>query len=316
MTRTAQDKKVMGKTGLIGGSGLVGGAFLDPALELDVVTLGRNSSCNRHLDLDTPASSLVFDGLDTLVHAAGVRDEDFVDNPEKAFWRSGYGARNLFETACNAGVRSIIYISTAHVYGALEGNVTEEMPVAPATDYASSHYLTERILCRVAQDHNVRALVVRPNAVFGLTFDPARFSRWNLVPFLFPRFAAENAAIEVRHPAVMRNFISSRQIAHASVDALSMLETAGVTVLNAVGADDLTMGDYARLCSEVGREVAGRPIELVLAKSLVNETYTYRSNIAPMPEPKGELRDFVFQYMARLINAGATVTQNKEGSGP
>ena len=161
------------RVGIVGATGLIGGGFADSLADSNFVSLGRAQSCDRSLDLAQTIANDIFDGIGCLVHAAGVTDEEVRVDPVEASVRAHHGSRQLFVAAARAGVKEIIYVSSAHVYGPLVGGVDENRRVQPLSDYAIAHFCAESVLCDVVKQFGLRAVVVRPNAVFGQTFDVA-----------------------------------------------------------------------------------------------------------------------------------------------
>ena len=73
----------------------------------------------------------------------------------------------LVRAAKRAGVRRFIYASSSSVYGVRdEPNVTEELPLAPITDYSKYKALCEQVLAEEREPGFV-TLTLRPATVCG-----------------------------------------------------------------------------------------------------------------------------------------------------
>src|SRR5689334_20539992 len=134
-----------------GSTGLIGAAVAARLAAVgDIATLGRRPTCTLIADLADPAAVLGLDlsGFDALIPCAGVVDEDFAANPERAFRQATLGAARLVDRAVAGGVKRLAYISSAHVYGPLVGVIDEATPPNPMSDYAIAHYATEQIFRR------------------------------------------------------------------------------------------------------------------------------------------------------------------------
>lgn len=250
---------------MTGATGLIGSAIQKHLSEFhDIITLGRGDDAVFKIDLtDADAiGALDLPTCDALVHCAGVIDEDFRDAPELAVKMAIFGADALVCRAIAAGVRRIVYISSAHVYGPMLGHVDEARPVNPQSDYAIAHYATEQVFRRHARD-GVSGLALRPCAVFGILQKPSGFRRWSLIPFSFPRDAIIQHHIRIRSTGEQRrNFVGTQDIATCCSDWLAATEAIDQPVwtgLNPIGAMSCSVYDFARLCAEVSQEISGIP---------------------------------------------------------
>lgn len=78
------------------------------------------------------------------------------------------GAVSLCQAARQTGVRTLVYISSAAVYGLTADPAAEDAPCAPCTPYGRSKLEAEAVYRRWAQEDPSRSLVIlRPAVVFG-----------------------------------------------------------------------------------------------------------------------------------------------------
>ncbi|WP_033309943.1 NAD-dependent epimerase/dehydratase family protein [Streptomyces iakyrus] len=113
-----------------------------------------------HGDLSTPPSLRgVCADTDVLVHCATQVGGD----PETVQVVNDHGTRALVEEAVRAGVRRIVYVSTAGVHGRgpFRGVRPGEAPVAPASPTSRSRAAAERYVL------DAGGLVLRPHLVYG-----------------------------------------------------------------------------------------------------------------------------------------------------
>ena len=248
---------------IAGATGLVGHA-IGEALSRQghaLVTLGRHPGADVGFDLarprELPPAALA--GCEALVHAAGVIDEDFADRD--AAWRKAReGVASLLAAAERAGISRLAYISTAHVYGPLEGVIDETRPPAPASDYAAAHLASEELF-RQAAGGDGALLIARPCAVFGMPATLERFTRWSLIPFDFPRQAIQGAIVLKSSGLQRRNFVSSEGVARLVGWWLDAARP-GCTVANAPGPHEMAVYDFAQRCARIAEEETGRPCEV------------------------------------------------------
>jgi uronate dehydrogenase len=102
----------------------------------------------------------VADGVDTIVHAAGVPDEA----PFAALNESNIVATfNVFEAARLSGVRRIVYASSAHVIGMYPPTytVTSDTPPAPDTLYAATKLFGESLGDLYSAKHGLSVVNIR-----------------------------------------------------------------------------------------------------------------------------------------------------------
>ena len=290
------------RVALAGSTGLIGAALAArlAASGHHLVRLGRAASSDVRVDLaaDEALAPRALAGCDALVHAAGVTDEDFAD-PAVAIAKSGRGARALLAAATQAGVGRLAYVSSAHVYGPLEGVIDESRAPGPCSDYARAHRATEEAF-EAATGAGARTLVARPCAVFGMPPSLERFARWSLIPFDFPRQALAGRIVLKSPGLQQRNFVSTEGLAGL---VAGWLETgpSGLTRANAPGPETLSVFDFAALCAKIAAEETGRecPVERPAPPGTPPGRFEYRTLFGgPLPGPP--LQDHVRALLRAL----------------
>jgi nucleoside-diphosphate-sugar epimerase len=139
------------------------------------------------LDIRSSALEARLTGVDVLVHLAFVMDP-IRDEAEMRDVNVN-GSQNVFKCAANAGVRKIVYTSSAVVYGAHPDNdvpLTEESPLRANLDFSyPAHKLeVEYVVKEVAREHpELDWVVFRPAIVFGPSVNSA-WSRMLEMPVL------------------------------------------------------------------------------------------------------------------------------------
>ena len=108
-------------------------------------------------------------GVDAIAHfAAKIVVPDSVSDPLGYYLNNTVKSRALIETAVAAGVRHVIFSSTAAVYG--EPDVTvipETTPQAPINPYGRSKLMTEWMLADAARAFDLRVVALRYFNVAG-----------------------------------------------------------------------------------------------------------------------------------------------------
>ena len=303
------------KVAMTGATGLIGSEAYRRLVALGpVLTLGRGVGRDRKVDLSDPATvrDLDLDGCDTLVHCAGVVDEDFAD-AGRAFRQATQGMAALVARAKSAGVSRFVYISSAHVYGPFRGDIDENIPANPLHDYAIAHFASEQILRR-ATSEEFRGLAVRPCAVFGIPPDLARFRRWSLIPFGFPKAAIESGSIALAsHGMQNRNFVGTEDISGAILHWLNnSSDTRAFLAVNPIGKQTMTVLEFAGMCAAAATEITGRTCRVTRPEPSTSDadTFSYKS-IYDWSRGHMDLAQTIRQIML-LVRQGAASSEVRE----
>ena len=112
--------------------------------------------------------------IDTVMHfAAHTVVPESVANPLKYYGNNTCASRTLLEHSLRAGVKHVVFSSTAAVYGIpRDGEASEETPTAPINAYGTSKLMTEWMLRDVAAVNPLRYVALRYFNVAGS--DPER----------------------------------------------------------------------------------------------------------------------------------------------
>ena len=108
---------------------------------------------------------------DAVMHfAAHIQVEESVREPLKYYRNNTVNALNLIEAMKIAGIRKLIFSSTAAVYGIPDSMpVNEETPIRPINPYGMSKAMVERILQDYSQSADFRYVALRYFNVAGAT---------------------------------------------------------------------------------------------------------------------------------------------------
>src|SRR5215470_2594587 len=186
--------------------------------------------------------------IDAVVHCAGLKSVRESEAQPLAYYESNVGgAIALVEAMSAAGVRRIVFSSSATVYGQPDANpVPEDAPLRPASVYGRTKHTVELLLEDVARaDPEWRVALLRyfnpagahPSGEIG---EAPSGAPENLLPILADVAAGARQQVEVfgdDYPTPdgtgVRDYIHVMDLAEGHVAALSRLERQpGVTVLN------------------------------------------------------------------------------------
>ena len=112
-------------------------------------------------------------GITGVIHCAGVISvPESVAEPLRYYDINVGAAVRLFAAATAAGVRHLLFSSTATVYGAVDADrLAEDLPLAPVSPYAASKAMVERVLADLAATGAANVACLRYFNVAGA--DPA-----------------------------------------------------------------------------------------------------------------------------------------------
>lgn len=168
-------------------------------------------------DVTDPATvASACDGCDSVVHTAALNAAASDADDRAALLVNGYGAANVVERAAEAGVRSLVYLSTFHVYGAPRGESIDEMtPCFPANAYAATHLLGESYVLRAVAKQRLAGTVLRLANGFGAPLFPSA-DCWMLAANDFARSAVRGGRVVLGSSgAQQRDFVPVTDIARA-----------------------------------------------------------------------------------------------------
>ncbi|MFF7709799.1 NAD-dependent epimerase/dehydratase family protein [Pseudomonas sp. NPDC007930] len=199
---------------ITGGAGFIGSHLAAALLAkgyavrvLDDLSTGKR----ENLDLAHPRLALTVgdvadaalvaratEGCSAVVHLAAVASvQASVDDPVKTHQSNFIGSLNVCEAMRNAGVRRVVFASSAAVYGNNgEGvAVLESTPKAPLTPYASDKLASEYYFEFYAREHGLEPAIFRFFNIYGPRQDPS--SPYSGVISIFAERAQNGTPIQV-----------------------------------------------------------------------------------------------------------------------
>jgi len=247
-------------------------------------------------------------GIGAIMHFAGsIVVPESVENPLKYYGNNTVATHNLISAAVDAGVKHILFSSTAAVYGAAERvPVEEEDPKIPINPYGASKLMTERMLEDASAAHPFNYGALRYFNVAGA--DPqGRAGQMGKGSTHLIKVAVETAVGKRDHVAVfgtdyptpdgtcIRDYIHVSDLAAAHVAALERLIEQpgenlvmncgygeGLSVLEVLDAVDRINGKPVNRVME-GRR-AGDPPALVASNARLKQTLDWQPRHAGIDE--------------------------------
>ena len=118
------------------------------------------------------------DGADCLIHLAAPNEVECARDPDAAIATTLRLTERALRAADAGGVRRFIYLSTVHVYGPMQGLISEDTAPDPQHPYAVAHLESEHAVQAAATD--VDAIVLRLSNGYGAPADNGT-DRWTLL---------------------------------------------------------------------------------------------------------------------------------------
>ena len=265
-------KKVL----LTGGFGYLGGR-LAQALAVDGYSVLLGTSKQRLSPTWLPEAKTVLidwkdskalghacDGVDFLIHTAGMNAACCSRDPERALEYNGGNTVRLAEAAATNNVSRFIYFSTAHVYASpLCGVITENTCPQNLHPYATSHLAGENAVLYAGANSDMKSLVLRLSNCFGR---PAHktVNCWMLLVNDLCRQAVEKRSLTVKgNGRQQRDFIGIDQLC-GDVKAILANTSAPTGVLNVSTGISESVKNMASLVQQRCEMVLGFSPDLIL----------------------------------------------------
>jgi UDP-glucose 4-epimerase len=159
------------------------------------------------------ALSQICEGIDVVIHAAGINSKECLEDPKGALNFNGNGTSRLANAARNAGVRKFIYLSTAHVYAnPLVGSITEKSETLNTHPYATSHLAGENSLLDIGKSAKMWTIVLRLSNAFGMPIH-RDVNCWMLLVNDLCKQAVQSQKLILKSDGLqLRDFISLKEV--------------------------------------------------------------------------------------------------------
>ena len=224
------------KAAVTGGAGFIGSNLVDKLLEQghDVIVIDNFSSGkdnnlvqhknNPHLTVhrkninDDLASE--FKGVEVVFHLAAIPLVQYsIQHPKETHHNNVTGTLNVLENARSAGVKRLIFVSSASIYGDQEKlPFTEDMLPKPMSPYAA-HKITGEYYCKLFyQLYGLETVCLRFFNVYGPRHDPSS-SYACLIPRSIARVLRGESITIFGDGEQTRDFVYVGDIADATIAA-------------------------------------------------------------------------------------------------
>ncbi len=271
---------------IVGGFGFVGGRLVE-----HLYTAGHHIIVGSRM-LKTPLTKLhdvevrkikwdsdsallqICEGIDVVIHAAGMNAKECLKDPEGALNFNGNGTSRLAKAASKAGVKKFIYLSTAHVYASpLVGSITEKTETINSHPYATSHLAGENALLEIGKSAKMWSIVLRLSNAFGA---PSHLSAncWMLLVNDLCRQAIQKKKLIVKSDGLqLRDFISMQEVCCVIEKiALASEKFSAIQIFNLGSGISKSVREIALLVQARSVKVLGFKPELSFLKDISSKT--------------------------------------------
>jgi UDP-glucose 4-epimerase len=177
---------------------------------------------------------------DVVIHLAAKKSvAESVRNPGLYQQNNVEGTRNILIAMSKAGLKKLIFASTAAVYGNSETPIDENAPLSPQSPYAQTKLLEEALIREYVASKSIKAIVFRFFNVAGAG-SPELIERTG--DNIFPQILQAHANKETfkvfgdKYPTVdgtcIRDYVHVLDIARAHIQALSKFEVNNLQIIN------------------------------------------------------------------------------------
>lgn len=195
------------------------------------------------------AVAQAMDGADVVFHlAASVGNVRSIENPIQDSEINVIGTLRVLEAARRAGVRKIVFSSSAGIFGELKVlPIREDHPVEPDSPYGASKLAAEKLCLAYARLYDMEAVCLRYFNVYGIN---QRYDAYgNVIPIFAHRLLHELPLIVYGDGEQTRDFINVHDVAQANLLAAEANGLSGA--FNIASGTVITINDLTDLMRDV-----------------------------------------------------------------
>ena len=274
---------------------------------VDDLSTGKESRVSGlisyRLDLAEPSSVADLEALmqkhnvDSVIHLAALKQVgDSVENPEKYFNKNLGGQANLLLAMRSAGVKKLVFSSSAAAYGIPDVDlVSEDEAASPINPYGQTKLIGEWMAANAEASWGLRHVNLRYFNVAGAGWDDLADTQvLNLIPIVFEAISkkAKPKVYGSDYPTPdgsgIRDYVHVLDLAQAHIQALDYLESnqrefrtfnvgtgKGSSVFEVIKQIQQTTGiDFEY---EVVARRAGDPARLIADSSRIEKTMNWKA---------------------------------------
>jgi UDP-glucose 4-epimerase len=189
-------------------------------------------------------------GVEAVFHlAASVGNKRSIEHPIEDSEINVIGTLRVLEAVRQAGIRKIVFSSSAGIYGELKTlPVREDHPVEPDSPYGASKLAAEKLCLAYSKLHGLEAICLRYFNVYGLN---QRYDAYGNVIPIFAHHILRGMSVTIFGDGDQtRDFVNIRDVAQANYQAALGEGVSGA--FNIAGGTRITIRHLAELMIEAG----------------------------------------------------------------
>ena len=166
---------------------------------------------------DARTVARTMEGAAVIFHlAASVGNIRSIENPIRDSEINVIGTLRILEAARCAGVRKVVFSSSAGIFGELKYlPICEEHPVEPDSPYGASKLAAEKLCLAYAKLYDLEAVCLRYFNVYGIN---QRYDAYgNVIPIFAHRLLHALSLIVYGDGEQTRDFVNARDVAQANL---------------------------------------------------------------------------------------------------
>lgn len=204
----------------------------------------------RSFDLCNPESiEDVCEGVDVVVHLAGLNAQHCQMSPENGVRANGYGTEQLIKSAIKYSVRHFLLVSTVHVYGPSNREVTERSLCAPVHPYSKSKKRAEEALLDGVQRSRLTGTILRLSNSLGFPVKK-EVNCWHLIANDLVRQAVTGHSLKLKNQSdPYRDFIAISDFCKVCSALLRRDASGELAVFNVSSANSQRLSWLVKLIS-------------------------------------------------------------------
>jgi len=215
------------------------------------------------------------DGVNVIFHlAAHIGNVKSLEHPREDTQINVLGAVNLLEAARIAGVRRIVYSSSAAIFGELlTMPIAEDHPQNPDSPYGVSKLAAEKYMLTYAKLYGITAVCLRYFNVYGIH---QRYDAYGNVIPIFANHLMTGKPITIYGTGEQtRDFVNVKDVAKANFLAATRAQKTGV--FNLGSGSSITINTLAEYCQEAS---GIKSVDVVHAPPRLGEVLHCRADIS------------------------------------
>jgi nucleoside-diphosphate-sugar epimerase len=188
------------------------------------------------------------DGMDVVFHlAAHIGNVKSLEHPREDAQINVLGALNLLEAARKAGVRRIVYSSSAAIFGELlTMPIAEDHPQNPDSPYGVSKLAAEKYMLTFAKLYNMTVICLRYFNVYGVH---QRYDAYgNVIPIFANQLVMSKPITIYGTGEQTRDFVNVKDVAKANF--LAATQAQQTDVYNLGSGSNVTIKTLADYCQK------------------------------------------------------------------